>query len=259
VNPIFFGDSRRPLFGVHHAPGGPALPFAAVLCNPFGQEYLRAHRSLRELASRLAYAGLHVLRFDYYGTGDSAGESGEGRPDEWVGDVALAVEEVRSASGRGRVCLLGLRLGGTLAALASARRDDVEALVLWDPVLRGSDYAGELRRRHEAWMKDHVQGTPARSGVDESLGFPLPARLVEGLASVDLDAIAAPPARRILFVSSASAEPALPRWVRPGDDGATVRRFPPSPVWQHEEGLGQSLVPRALLDAVAAWVRDSCR
>jgi pimeloyl-ACP methyl ester carboxylesterase len=258
VNPYFFGDSLRPLFGVHHAPTGSPLPCAAVVCNPFGQEYLRSHRSLRALAQRLAGAGIHVLRFDYRGTGDSAGGSEEGRVEDWLADVALAVDEIREASGRRRVCLIGLRLGGALAALAAARDGDTEALVLWDPVLRGADYVVELRERHEEWMRDHVEGHHARR-EGESLGFPLPPDLVAGLSAIDLDALPGAPARRILVISSATREEAPPLWAAPDREGVSAQRFPPSPVWRHEEGLGQSLVPRELLDAITAWVGETCR
>jgi len=258
VNPFFFGESSRPLFGVHHPPSGAAAPVAAVVCNPFGQEALRAHRSLRELAARLAQSGLHVLRFDYHATGDSAGESEEARVEEWLADVSLAADEARETSGRARVCLLGLRLGASLAALAAARRSDVAALVLWDPVVRGSDYLAELRKQHRDWMADHVQGAAAAATGDEVLGFPLPASVADGIAAVDLAALERSPAPATLVVSSAPGEPALPPWGRDGD-GVSVLRFPPQPVWLHEEGLGLSLVPRSLVDGVAEWVRENAR
>jgi alpha-beta hydrolase superfamily lysophospholipase len=259
VNPFFFGESRRPLFGVHHPPAGPAAPLAAVVCNPFGQEALRAHRSLRELATRLAQGGLHVLRFDYHGTGDSAGEGEEARIDEWLADVSLAADELRETSGRDRLCLVGLRLGGALAALAASRRSDVAALVLWDPVVRGNDYVAELRKQHEDWMADHVHGYVPGGAATEVLGFPLPTSLAEGVAALDLAALDRPPAPATLVVSSSAREPDLPSWAHDGENGVRVLRFPPSPVWLHEEGLGLSLVPRPLVDGVASWVRENGR
>ena len=45
-----------------------------MLCYPWGSEYIYAHRSLRLLAQRRAAAGIHTLRFDYFGTGDSDGD-----------------------------------------------------------------------------------------------------------------------------------------------------------------------------------------
>jgi hypothetical protein len=51
---------------------------AVLLCNPFGQEAIRCHRAFRLLSARLASSGIPSLRFDYFGTGDSPGNDGEG-------------------------------------------------------------------------------------------------------------------------------------------------------------------------------------
>ena len=37
-------------------------------------EYMRTHKAVRQLTMMLAKAGYHLLRFDYFGTGDSAGD-----------------------------------------------------------------------------------------------------------------------------------------------------------------------------------------
>jgi pimeloyl-ACP methyl ester carboxylesterase len=108
---------------------------AAVICNPVGAEYVYAHRSLRHLASRLAQRGFHVLRFDYYGTGDSAGNDADASIDAMQEDVEFAIEAARDIAGVNRVTLIGLRLGAAIASRAAARQpDEVESLVLWDPL-----------------------------------------------------------------------------------------------------------------------------
>src|SRR3954451_13983708 len=75
MTPLFFGSRARRLFGIYE-PGrsGSRVPRAAVLCHPWGQEYIRAHRSMRRLANMLSATGRDTLRFDYFGTGDSAGD-----------------------------------------------------------------------------------------------------------------------------------------------------------------------------------------
>ena len=45
-----------------------------VVCPPLGPEYFNSYRSLRHLADRLAENGVSALRFDYDGTGNSAGQ-----------------------------------------------------------------------------------------------------------------------------------------------------------------------------------------
>ena len=238
MNPFFFGDSARPLFGFHHPPSGlPPRRWGVVICNPFGQECLRAHRSLREIAARLSKNGFHVLRFDYQGTGDSA-----------------AMAEIREASGLAGVALVGLRLGATLATLAARRAGGVEAIVLWDPVLDGAAYLGEVRAAHRAWLADRARGAAIRD--DEALGFPLSALLAADLASLRLNG--APAARRVLVVSSDDDDGTLAAWSGAAPTSVERRRFPPAPVWLHAEGMERSLVPGELLDFVTAWLGSAC-
>ena len=148
MNVFHFGTGTRRLFGVY-LPGAGDGPSArvAVLCAPWGQEYLRSHRSVRQLGLQLNAAGFHVLRFDYYGTGDSAGDMLDATVQDWEDDVSQAVDEARETAGADRVSLIGLRLGGALAARVAVKRpDDVKDLVLWDPVVSGSAYLDELQR-----------------------------------------------------------------------------------------------------------------
>src|SRR6476620_8559273 len=94
MTPRFFGDAARQLYGVYHAPEGRAREAGVVLCNPGPQEYRHTHWAFRKLAGMLARAGFHVLRFDYFATGDSAGRDDEGSLDQWVLDVATAAREL---------------------------------------------------------------------------------------------------------------------------------------------------------------------
>ena len=98
----YFGSSERALLGVYSPPEA-ALEREAVvlLCHPAPQEYMRSHWALRQLAARLAAAGLHVLRFDYSGTGDSAGDSSAGASLEaWRADVLTATRGAQRHLGR---------------------------------------------------------------------------------------------------------------------------------------------------------------
>ncbi len=250
MRPFYFGSSSRPLFGVlHEAHGARARP-GAVLCPPFGQEALRAHRSLRELAARLAGAGFPALRFDYSGSGDSAGEPAEARLDAWVEDALTAIEEVRESTGEARVAVTGLRLGAAVAALAAARAGGAAALVLWEPVVDGAAHLEELRAAHAAWIRDHAPG--AALSPDEALGIPLPPALASDLTGLRLDGLEAPPARKALVLGSALDSPGHSLW----RNGAAVepRAVPASPVWLHAEGMARARVPGALLDDVVAWL-----
>ncbi len=145
MTPLYFGTTNLPLSGCWHA-GAAGSPLAVLVCAPLGPEELSAYRGLRQLACALAAAGLPVLRFDYAGAGDSAGEPvAADPPAQWLQSVHAAADELRRLSGAARLALVGLRLGGLLAAQAAATRDDVEALAALMPVASGRSWLRECR------------------------------------------------------------------------------------------------------------------
>lgn len=146
MNPFFFGNSKAPLYGVFHQPDS-ASPksHGAVLCAPLGQEYMRSHRAMRQLATMLSRIGIAVLRFDYRGTGDSAENLEDVTAEQWLEDCHTAIDELKDTAGVKSVSLIGLRLGGILATYASLSRKDITRIVLWDPALSGESYLEELK------------------------------------------------------------------------------------------------------------------
>jgi alpha/beta superfamily hydrolase len=76
MSPFYFGDSAKPLFGIYN-PAHPAhdRQKALLICPAGFRDYMRSHRLLKQLAVSLSERGIHVLRFDYAGCGDSAGNS----------------------------------------------------------------------------------------------------------------------------------------------------------------------------------------
>jgi uncharacterized protein len=251
MNPFFFGTGERRLFGIYapgHA-GGAAR--ATLLCHPWGQEYLRAHRSMRHLASLLNRAGVHVLRFDYYGTGDSAGDAVEGDLAGWERDIETAIEELKDTAGVTQVGLVGLRLGGTLAAAVAARRpEDVGTLVLWDPVVDGGEYVREMERL--APLPEHAPP----GAVRQVFGFALPTELAEAFRSLDLPGlIPFLPARTLVVVteslpSHAALQSALSD--RPGGLGS-LEIIPSPPAWFEERSTGVGALPVKALQRIAQW------
>ncbi len=145
MNPFFFGRSQSQLYGVYHPPiSQPARSEGVLLCYPFGQEYMRAHRAFRQIAMLLGKLGYPVMRFDYFGTGDSAGACEEVSIKQWISDIHTAAEEFKYLANLEKVSLVGLRLGGALAAIASQEKNNFERIVMWDPVLSGQQYCDEI-------------------------------------------------------------------------------------------------------------------
>ena len=132
-----FGSRQRRLFGYYEpAQANFSRVKAVLLCHPMGNEQVFAYRTMRQLAARLVRAGFHVLRFDYFGTGDSYGDTGEGDLASWCGDIETAIEELKEITGATRVNLAGLRLGANLSAQVAAHRPkEIAKLILWEPLV----------------------------------------------------------------------------------------------------------------------------
>ena len=134
-------------FGWLHPPrDGAGSDVGVVICTGLIQDALLAYGSLRVLADDLAAAGYATLRFDYPGTGDSCDDATEkdGHWTAWQRSVDDAANWLRATTGAKRLVLVGLRLGTTLATLAAARREDVAALLLFEPVISGRNYVRQL-------------------------------------------------------------------------------------------------------------------
>ena len=224
ILPLVFGPTRRRLFGIFHPTSAPATPRAGVvLCTTFGQEAIRAQRMMRVLAERLASNGHPVLRFDYFGTGDSSGDDLDADLVGWGGDLIEADRKLRSLSDASTTTWLGMRLGATIALMAAASApSSLARLVLWDPILDGSRYLEHLRQRHVATLEAAFslphrpsfaeEGRDPTRFCDEAIGFALPAALRDQLRQLNPETLRWP-----------ARPPSIVALTDPGDtDGADL-------------------------------------
>ena len=145
--PMYFGE-RRQCYGVYHsASGNGDCGRALLVCSPSANELTMAQRPLRMLADAFARNRWHVLRFDYAGTGNSAGN--DVCVNQCVADAETALDELKCLAGVERASVLGLRFGADIALRLCATRDDVTKVVLWEP-LGHLEIPTELRAR--AWV-----------------------------------------------------------------------------------------------------------
>jgi pimeloyl-ACP methyl ester carboxylesterase len=240
--PLHFESRRGRLFGAYAPAAGPARGRGVVLCNPWGVEALRAHRSLKFLGDALARAGVDVLRFDYFGTGDSEGSAEDVTLSGCVEDTLAAMDELRDTAGIERVDLVGLRFGALVAGRAAAARSERRSrLVMWDPVPDGAILLREL-----------LGGRPVNGAV-EVKGFILPAALQEELTDAALE----PPAdgETLFALSSSRAVAALGSlaYAPRGETRALVTVEAPA-CWEEERDFGAGAVPVELLGRITAWL-----
>ena len=113
-------------------------------------ELYDTYPAIRAVALRLAIDGWHVIRFDYYGTGESGGVFTDGSLAGWVEDASMVSEELRDASGKRNVTVLGVRAGALVAAGLAAHQGGIDHMVFWDPVVEPSEYMKTLNTEFEA-------------------------------------------------------------------------------------------------------------
>lgn len=260
-----------------------------VLCNPFGYEAMCLHRCYRILAERIAAAGIPTLRFDYHGTGDSAGSDHD--PDRlaaWTASISIAIEELRRRAEIKDVTLFGVRLGATLATLAGTERQDLAGLVLWSPYLTGRAFLREMRMMQSAGAEQAfasaeddsasaaskrtdesaptMKGSaangaskpPVRSSADEeAIGFLLSAPTVAELSKVDLRARKIAPAPRVLLLGRDDL-PEDHRYLRhlgtAGVDVTDMRKVGGYAAMMQDSYL--SKVPNEAFDGIVEWLKD---
>jgi uncharacterized protein len=229
-----FGSRQRRLFGYYEpAQSHPKGVRAVLLCYPLGNEQVFAYRTMRQLAARLVRAGFHVLRFDYFGTGDSYGDTGEGDLVSWCGDIETAIEELKEITGANNVSLVGLRLGANLSAqVATHRPKEFNKLILWEPL-----GAKELAI---------AGGSSDRSA--QQLPRPGGSQIVEGYArgSIHNQAALLPPNTLVLL----TARPPSPTEF----GSVAVEYVADSPAWI-EERLESGSIPANVIQRIVDWMQ----
>jgi pimeloyl-ACP methyl ester carboxylesterase len=182
-----------------------------LIVPPFGFEEVCCYRPLRFLARTFALAGIPTLRFDLPGTGDSSGRlSDTGLLAQWILAVDAAARELRQVSGVGQVAVVGIGLGGMLAAAAAARGARVQDLVLWGTASNGRSLLRELRAfaRMERWeYSDGAPDPPPPFPGFEVGGFLIGPELLRDLEALDLSTLSGMRGRHVLILSRDNLRP----------------------------------------------------
>ena len=150
---FYFNDHK--LFGCYHPASDHAAHRGAVICPPIFDDYRRSYRALADLANACARHGMHVLRFDYFGTGDSAGRLDEVDMNRWQADIDAAIEELIALTGVDEIVLVGVRIGAILAS--NSRHSCVKRMVFWDPLTSGREYLQWLDGVNAEFRRESIE------------------------------------------------------------------------------------------------------
>lgn len=133
VLPVTFQNKAgHRLFGMIHRPVKPCASSAAIiLLSPGVKMRVAPHRLYLDMAERFAALGYPVLRFDFYGLGDSEGEAeeeyladlyGAVQVGRYIDDTIAAMDWMQRTYGTQKFIISGL-CGGAITGLLTAVRD----------------------------------------------------------------------------------------------------------------------------------------
>jgi alpha/beta superfamily hydrolase len=191
---------------LHEARGGRGV----ILCPAMGVEELCLHRFVRQLATRLADAGLPTLRIDYHGTGNSAGDDLDpDRVGHWLDSLRNAAAWMRRETGVTEIALVGFRVGALLAARVAAELGNVGRVALLAAPASGKFYLREMRALSifVAQAAPHVSVMRvSRPEIDIDIGgFPVTRATSAALTQLELSHLPALPAPHVLLLNVPNA------------------------------------------------------
>ena len=121
----------------------------------------------------------------------------------------MAVDELRDMSGCSTVVTFGIRLGGVIGWRLAHMRDDVSAVVMWDPVVDGPAHVNELIAAQTEMDRSLLTPKPCAADTDDPilLGFPLTATMRHSIEAIGPDDYHQPTGARVtVFYSGTAAD-----------------------------------------------------
>ena len=261
LTPMRLDPDGRDLFALHEpAAAGARRSHGVLICNPFGQEAIRAHRFLRVLSENLYSAGFDVMRFDYFGTGDSAGTEADADLEGWVHDIDIACKALEARTQCRDMSLFGMGVGANLAARAASHPAlRPTSVLLWDPVIDGRDYLQRLQKAHVSalarafgarWATDaELRRQQLPDTHAECLGFHWTVQLVRDIEALCLE-------RELAVLHAGAADAAIHLWS--GAAAGLAGRWPALQGhgldkvidWTSDEALNTAIAPPGMVRAV---------
>lgn len=178
----FLNKGGLRLFGMLHRPAVPcASGVAVILLSPGVKMRVAPHRLYLDMAERFVSLGYPVLRFDFYGLGDSEGEATEElladlygaiQVGRYIGDTMAAMDWMERQLGISRFILSGL-CGGAITGLLTGAQDNrvVGLLGLAIPVTLDGSHIDHKRYITEAQLmgaRNHAFATALKPSAWDS-------------------------------------------------------------------------------------------
>ncbi len=184
--PFWLNADTAPIFCWLHLPKDRTIStMGMVVCNPLGYEYSHSHRTVRHLCDAVAASGQACIRFDYHGTGDSFSDLFEdNRIATFLENIHQVIQALKTKTGVTQICLLGIRLGATLAA-EYCKNNEVEQLILWSPCVKGRAYVREMKALEKLASHSDSVNAKEKDFIDSG-GFIVTNKTADVLSQINL-------------------------------------------------------------------------
>ncbi len=143
---VAFEGSRGVLRGMFHRPVEEG-PFPTVIfLHGFTGNHIETFRLFVQMSRILTAKGFGVLRFDFYGSGDSDGSFDDFTVKSQLRDVQAAINWVSAQPGVdvSRLGLLGFSQGGCITALSAGRDPRIKTVVFWNAAANPNRYVQKV-------------------------------------------------------------------------------------------------------------------
>jgi hypothetical protein len=195
---VEFLSGANTLRGMLHLPAGERPAAAVLLCHGFTASRMESHFLFVKISRMLEQLDIASLRFDFAGSGESDGEFENITLSSEMADASVALDFLRRhpAVDPGRIGLLGLSMGGAVAAMVTARRpDEVRGLALLSAVadparivsfIRTGKYETQLAQWGHLDMNGHkvgrgfLQDVEGKFPAGDLAAYPGPVLVVHG-------------------------------------------------------------------------------
>lgn len=255
MEPYFFESNNNKLFAVYHPPRIDCqLNIGVLLCNPLHQEQIRCHKLYQTVANQLSKIGFHVLRFDFYGTGDSEGTKSQFTVTEAIRNVQSAIIEFRDGCDLEKVLLWGVRFGATICLLTSTIID-VEGMILWNPIISGKSYLTELKKNRQRWLNgSFAKNKQANRNELDIEGFIWSKELIEEMIQINVHNV---DVKKSLILGN-DVDVLKEKLIIMSNRGVKYFQSTHNKFWTKQDGEDENtLVPKQELEVIQNWLKDN--
>lgn len=176
---FFIGPETRRLYCVEQIPISPLKKsHGIVLCKPIWGERIRTHRIFTNLGRYLARLGYSVISCDYFGDGNSGGDSMDLNYFGMTDDILFLHRYMSRNYNVQKFSFVGLLIGANVAISSSAKIDDLDKMVLFEPLLNPVEHLKKaLRANLTSQMVIHKKIIKNRESLIEDLKKGVPVNI----------------------------------------------------------------------------------